>query len=68
MIRPSLAAVQQQRDPHLVVNDRDWLAREPVLVVNSRWVPPAGFEQPDEPGPWVGLCDGQPACAWVGPE
>ena len=67
VIRPSLAAVQQQRDPHLVVNDRDWLAREPVLVVNSRWVPPAGFAQPDEPGPWVGLCDGQPACAWVGP-
>jgi UDP-N-acetylglucosamine diphosphorylase / glucose-1-phosphate thymidylyltransferase / UDP-N-acetylgalactosamine diphosphorylase / glucosamine-1-phosphate N-acetyltransferase / galactosamine-1-phosphate N-acetyltransferase len=68
VIRPSLAAVQQQRDPHLVVNDREWLASEPVLVVNSRWVPPAGFEPPEESRPWVGLCDGQPVCAWVGPD
>ena len=67
LIRTHLVAVQQERDPHLVVNDRDWLARDPVLVANSRWVPPAGFEAPDDSGPWVGLCDGQPACAWVGP-
>ena len=30
------------------------------------WVPPVGFVPPDEFGPWVGLCDGQPACASVG--
>ena len=41
-----------------VVNDRDWLARGPVIVANSRWVPPADFRMPDEPGAWVGLCDG----------
>ena len=35
-----------------------------MIVANSRWVPPAGFRPPDEPGAWVGLCDGQPACAW----
>ena len=68
VIRTHLIPVQRQRDPHLVVNDRDWLARGPVVVVNSRWVPPVGFEPPGSHGPWVGLCDGQPACALVGPE
>jgi UDP-N-acetylglucosamine diphosphorylase/glucosamine-1-phosphate N-acetyltransferase len=67
VIRPYLAAVQKARDPHTAVNDRDWLARGPVLVVNGRWVPPAGFEPPDMCGPWLGLCDGQPAAAMVGP-
>ena len=36
-------------------------------MANSRWVPPEGFRVPDEHGPWLGLCDGQPACASVGP-
>ena len=68
VIRPYLASIQRQRDPHTAVNDRDWLARGPVVVVNGRWVPPAGFVPPDEHGTWLGLCDGQPACALVGPE
>src|SRR5262249_46422371 len=68
VIRPYLKAVQRARDPHTAVNDRDWLARGPVCVVNGRWVPPAGFTLSDPRGPWVGLCDGQPACALVGPE
>ena len=68
LIRSHLIDVQRQRDPHIVVNDRDWLARSPVVVANGRWVPPAGFVTPDEVGPWVGLCDGQPACAFVGPD
>ena len=68
VIRSHLVSVQRQRDPHMVVNDRDWLARGPVVVANGRWVPPSGFEPPDLHGPWLGLCDGQPACALVGPE
>ena len=68
VVRSHLVAVQRQRDPHMVVNDRDWLAREPVIVANARWIPPAGFEPPDSQRPWVGLCDGQPACALVDPE
>ena len=43
VIRSHLVAVQRQRDPHVVVNDRDWLARGPLVVVNARWVPPADF-------------------------
>src|SRR4051794_21153343 len=46
IIRASLVTAQRQRDPHLIVNDRDWLARGPVLVANSRWVPPADFQPP----------------------
>jgi len=52
----------------MVVNDRDWLARGPVVVANSCWVAPSGFTMPDACEPWVGLCDSQPACAWVGPD
>ena len=67
ILRPYLAPVQRERDPHTAVNDREWLGRAPVLVVNGRWVPPAGFRPPAVARPTVGLCDGQPACAWVGP-
>ncbi len=68
VIRPWLAAIQQQRDPHTVINDRDWLARGPVLVANARWVPPSGFALPASGSPWVALCDGVPALAMVGPD
>jgi UDP-N-acetylglucosamine diphosphorylase/glucosamine-1-phosphate N-acetyltransferase len=52
----------------MVVNDRDWLARAPVTVVNGRWIAPIKFEPPQASGSWVGLCDDQPACAQVGPD
>jgi UDP-N-acetylglucosamine diphosphorylase/glucosamine-1-phosphate N-acetyltransferase len=68
VLRPYLTAIQQARDPHAAVNDREWLARGPVIVANGRWVPPPNLQLPDESGPWVGLCDGLPACALVGPE
>jgi UDP-N-acetylglucosamine diphosphorylase / glucose-1-phosphate thymidylyltransferase / UDP-N-acetylgalactosamine diphosphorylase / glucosamine-1-phosphate N-acetyltransferase / galactosamine-1-phosphate N-acetyltransferase len=68
IIRPHLAALQRERDPHTAVNDRDWLARGPVLVANTRWVPPADFVPPVHDVPWVGTCEGLPACAFVGPE
>ena len=36
LIRSHLVDVQRQRVPHMVVNDRDWLARAPVIVANGR--------------------------------
>jgi UDP-N-acetylglucosamine diphosphorylase/glucosamine-1-phosphate N-acetyltransferase len=66
IVRSSLASLQAAGG--LAVNDREWLAEGPVLVANSRWVPPAGFRPPDFASPWVGICEGTPACAWVGPE
>jgi UDP-N-acetylglucosamine diphosphorylase/glucosamine-1-phosphate N-acetyltransferase len=67
VIRPHLAAVRQMRDPNVVINDHEWLALGPVTVVNARWIPPADFRPPSVHGPRLGLCEGQPACAWVGP-
>jgi UDP-N-acetylglucosamine diphosphorylase/glucosamine-1-phosphate N-acetyltransferase len=68
VIRPHLAPIQHERDPRTSLNDSDWLARGPVLVANARWVPPVGFQLPEAHAPWLALCDGQPACALVGPE
>jgi hypothetical protein len=68
VIRPHLAALWRLCDSGTVVNDRDWLARAPVLVANARWVPPADLLPPDPAVPWVGTCDGRPACAAVGPD
>jgi UDP-N-acetylglucosamine diphosphorylase/glucosamine-1-phosphate N-acetyltransferase len=68
VIRSHLVEVERERVPHMVVNDRDWLARGPVIVANSRWVPPVAFAMPDCYGSWVGLCGGVPALAWVGPD
>src|SRR4051794_12811163 len=67
VIRPYLSGIRRQRDPHTAVNDRDWLAQGPVIVANGRWLPPEGFEPPEVKGSWVGLCDGLPAFAMVGP-
>src|SRR5271166_5184206 len=68
VVRPHLIFVQRQRNPHVIINDRDWLARGPVVVVNGRWVPPLGFQPPGTSASWLGLCEGQPACALVGPD
>jgi UDP-N-acetylglucosamine diphosphorylase/glucosamine-1-phosphate N-acetyltransferase len=67
IIRPHLAAIEREHDPHTAVNDRDWLARGPVVVANARWVPPPAFDPGPIDHPRVGLCQGLPACAWVGP-
>jgi UDP-N-acetylglucosamine diphosphorylase / glucose-1-phosphate thymidylyltransferase / UDP-N-acetylgalactosamine diphosphorylase / glucosamine-1-phosphate N-acetyltransferase / galactosamine-1-phosphate N-acetyltransferase len=50
LIRSHLVDVQRHRVPHMVVNDRDWLARSPVIVAKGRWVPPVGFGLPDSYG------------------
>ena len=68
VIRPFLAAIQARKAPQTTINDRDWLARGPLLVANGRWVPPTDFEMPTDGAPWVGLCDGRPALAMVGPD
>ena len=59
-----MSTVQRQRDPHAVVNDRDWLARGPVVVANGRWVPPVGFEIPDLHGPGWGVAMVSPPAPW----
>lgn len=36
--RPHLVDLSCQQEPHLVLNDREWLSGGPVLVVNGLWV------------------------------
>ena len=62
MIRSHLVAAHRHRDPHTMVNDRDWLGARvrssSPIADGSRRRASGRF---DEHGPWVGLCDGQPA-------
>jgi UDP-N-acetylglucosamine diphosphorylase/glucosamine-1-phosphate N-acetyltransferase len=67
VVRPHLAGIVRESGRYASVNERDWLSRGPALVVNGRWVPPAGYRAEEVNRPRVGLCDGRPACAWVGP-
>jgi len=67
VVRPHLEPLQRAGRPHAVVNDPRRMSSGPVLVVNGRWVPAGGPPvTPDRTG-WVGLCEGRPACAVVGP-
>lgn len=70
VIRSHLLPLMRQRDPRTTWNDPEWLARGPVTVVVSRFVPAAGFEFPSGLGhrSWLGLCEGRPAVAIVGPD
>ncbi|MEW4569791.1 putative sugar nucleotidyl transferase [Tautonia sp. JC769] len=68
IVRSVLEPIVRERDPHTVLNDGDWLAQGPVIVANSRWVPPKDFEPSTTAAPWLGLCNGRPACAVAGPE
>ena len=65
ILRTSLASTMVEADPHTVVNDEDWLARDSVLVVRSRWVPPNGVLDLTQDAPRIGLCEGIPAFALV---
>lgn len=68
MIRSHLAELERERNPRIAVNDRGWLARGPVVVATARWIPPDRLELPGHEPTWVGLCEGRPACAFVGPD
>ncbi|RUL86851.1 putative sugar nucleotidyl transferase [Tautonia sociabilis] len=70
VIRPHLLGIAREREPHTTLNSPEWLAQGPAIVANARWVPPAGFDGPGAGlnAPWLGLCEGRPACAVVGPE
>ena len=68
VIRPYLEGIATEAEPHTVFNDDDWLAQGPTAVVNARWVPNADFKVPESSSPWLGLCQGRPAFAIVGPD
>jgi UDP-N-acetylglucosamine diphosphorylase/glucosamine-1-phosphate N-acetyltransferase len=67
MIRPYLAELLRQQQPHVTVNDPVWLRAETTLLVNGRWLPPASAP-PCFAGPCVGLSNGEVAYALITPE
>src|SRR5215207_7312079 len=42
LVRPHLADLQRQQRPGVAVNDGAWLRAGETVLVNARWVPPAG--------------------------
>jgi UDP-N-acetylglucosamine diphosphorylase/glucosamine-1-phosphate N-acetyltransferase len=67
LVRSHLAELYRLQHPRTVVNDLAWLRREPLVLVNGRWLPPAGAAV-DCAGPVVGLVGNQVAYAIVGPD
>ncbi len=54
LVRPYLVDLFRQRCPAIPVNDLAWLAEEPTVLVNGRWLPPAGYSFAGS-GPCIGL-------------
>lgn len=67
LVRPQLAELYRLAHPRTPVNDVAWLRREPTVLVNGRWLPPA---EPlaDLGGPSVALIGEQVAYAVLGAE
>ncbi len=69
LVRPLVADLVRAAHPHAPVNDSLWLRSGPTVLVNSRWIPPA--ERPEAiptDGPFLAVCDGELAFAFIGPE
>jgi UDP-N-acetylglucosamine diphosphorylase/glucosamine-1-phosphate N-acetyltransferase len=64
IVRPPLGAVCREAHPDLAINDEEWLASGPAVLVNARWLPPPELAQ-DLATPHVALLDGQLAYAVV---
>jgi UDP-N-acetylglucosamine diphosphorylase/glucosamine-1-phosphate N-acetyltransferase len=42
LIRPQLADLYRLHHPRIPINDATWLRSAPIVLVNGRWLPPAG--------------------------
>src|SRR5947209_101713 len=66
LVRPLLEEVQKQQRQGMPVNDMTWLRSGVTVLVNARWLPPAGGF--DTATPCVGMVEDEVAYAVVGPE
>ncbi len=64
LVRPHLEAVQREQRPETPVNDTIWLRAEVTVLVNARWLPPAGSIETGRP--CVGMVGDEVAYAVVG--
>lgn len=67
LIRPYLVELFRQEHPKLPVNDLDWLRASPTILVNGRWLPPAG-QTVDASRPCVGTIGDEVVYAVVAPD
>jgi UDP-N-acetylglucosamine diphosphorylase/glucosamine-1-phosphate N-acetyltransferase len=67
LIRPELVELYRLGRPGLRVNDLAWLRSELTVLVNARWLPPAGTVV-DAARPCVALVGDEVAYAVVGPD
>ena len=69
IVRPFLADLLRRNGPDLPVNDMNWLANGPAVIVNGRWLPPDGAA-PDlsECRPLVATIGGEVAFALLSPD
>jgi UDP-N-acetylglucosamine diphosphorylase/glucosamine-1-phosphate N-acetyltransferase len=64
-VRPLLADWCRFLHPDGPVNDSDWVCGRRLLLVNARWLPPAGRREDMPAAPTVALADGQVAYVLV---
>lgn len=67
LIRPHLAKCWQARQPGVAVNDEEWLRAGPAVLVNARWLPPAGTVTLPA-SPCVSMAGGEVAYAVLEPQ
>jgi UDP-N-acetylglucosamine diphosphorylase/glucosamine-1-phosphate N-acetyltransferase len=67
LVRPHLEAVQREERQGVAVNNLRWLHADVTVLVNARWLPPAG-QAVDLSRPCVALVGDEVAYAVVGPE
>jgi UDP-N-acetylglucosamine diphosphorylase/glucosamine-1-phosphate N-acetyltransferase len=67
LVRPYLSPLYRLENPRTPVNDTTWLRSEPTVLVNGRWLPPAGGT-PELAGPCVALCGDEVAYVVLGPD
>lgn len=71
LCRPVLAELLRGRDPFAPINDPAWLRSAPTVLVNGRWLPPAGFPRLRPAltdAPLVGVCGDEIAYAVLDPD
>lgn len=67
LVRPYLARLTALEHPQLTVNESDWLAAGPTVLVNARWLPPPRFQLPKD-GPFVAVVGDEVAYAVLTPD
>jgi UDP-N-acetylglucosamine diphosphorylase/glucosamine-1-phosphate N-acetyltransferase len=67
LVRPYLARLAAEEHLHFTVNESEWLAAGPTVLVNSRWLPPPRFQLPTD-GPFVAVLGNEVAYAVLTPD